>query len=169
MGLKSLQKTRSERICPVLEEWVWGSLPTSSRASLLQSKAQPERLNFGGKRTDLRDLWILTSPRRVGEWLILMVLQCIMRGDTCLRGICGRWFGKAVPGGGQHLSPRSREKPHRDMARWALSLYTNKADFCRTPLSPLWTVAFHSVIFHTVCNSLKYTTPIVVILCDTQL
>lgn len=44
------------------------------------------------------------------------------------------------------------DRPHGGMALQTLSLYSNKVDSCRTPLFPLWTLAFHSMIFHISLN-----------------
>lgn len=47
---------------------------------------------------------------------------------------------------GSCSSETSGEKPHGCMVEWTLSLYSNKTVGL---VSPLWTVAFHRVIFHT--------------------
>lgn len=51
----------------------------------------------------------------------------------------GRYGGICSKGEDNVCPPKRGEKPHRSMAQWALSLYSNKVDFCRIPLSPLWT------------------------------
>lgn len=155
------------------KDLMWKELPGSGRmgvrvftniklCSLLQREAQPELLNFRGKCTDLRDFMSITISTQGHE--------VHNEGGIHIQGgICRRWFGKAVPGESRRATcilQKVKRNPTRGMAHWVLSLYWK---FCRIPLSPLQTLAFHSMIFHTICNSLNYTTLLVVILCDTQL
>lgn len=76
--------------------------------------------------------------------------------------VCGRWFGRAAPcwypsrwgkeegsiRPGVHESATSKNlRSHGDVAQGALSLFSNQV---AELLSPLWTLAFQSVIFHTI-------------------
>lgn len=84
----------------------------------------------------------------------------MLKGEYVSDGSGRQHLGK---GGGQRASSSKATETHTGMAQWAPFIYRNKVDFCRIPLPRLWTLAFRSVIFHTICNSLNYTNPLVVI------
>lgn len=86
-----------------------------------------------------------------GEYVVgglgSLYLPSITASGERRRATCSQEFRMK---GGRLL--QKRERSHGGMALWTLSLYLNKVDSCRTPLSPLWTLAFHSMIFHIYLN-----------------
>lgn len=69
----------------------------------------------------------------------------MFKREYVVDGVGRLYLGK---GGGQRVSSKTWRETPQEYGPVG-SLYSNKINFCRIPLSPLRTLAFHSVVFHT--------------------